>query len=84
MASNGAVVTMPEITGLSCSEMSEVLSQLDLSNYRDAEPLPRDHPDWAIFDYEDRLTRRHYYDCMLGASQLEDPGKAFSFGFGSF
>lgn len=83
MASNGAVVTLPEIAALSCPEMAEVLYLIDLSNYRDAEPLPRDHPDWAIFDYEDRLTQRLYYDCMLGASQLEDPGTAFSFGFGS-
>ena len=83
MASNGAVVALPEIAELSCTEMAEVLYMLDLSRYRGPDPLPRDHPDWKIFDYEDRLTQRHYYDCMLSASQLEDPGAAFSSGFGS-
>lgn len=83
MASNGAVVTLPEITGLSCLQMAEVLYLLDLSQYRGPEALPRDHPDWEIFEYEDRLTQRHYYACMLPASQLQDPGAAFSSGFGS-
>ena len=83
LASNGAVVTMPEISGLTCAEMAQVLYRIDLSNYRGPDPLPRDHPDWVIFDYEDRLTRRHYYDCMLGDHQLQDPANAFSFGFGT-
>jgi len=83
LASNGAVITMPEISGLSCTEMAQVLHRIDLSNYRGPDPVPRGHPDWAIFDYEDRLTQRHYYDCMLGDYQLEDPANAFSFGFGT-
>ncbi len=81
LASNGAVVVMPEIAGLDCAAMSQVLRRIDLSNYRGLDPVPEGHPDRPIFDYEDRLTRRYYYSCTLGEHTLEDPGAAFSYGF---
>ena len=81
IASNGAVVALPDLDVLTCPQMEYVLERIDLSRYRGSEPLPRGHPDWQIFDYEDRLTRRHYYACMMRAHQLEDPSEAFSFGF---
>jgi hypothetical protein len=83
LASNGAVVVMPEIAGLDCAGMSQVLRRIDLSNYRGLDPVPEEHPDWPIFEYEDRLTGQFYYSCTLGGNQLEDPGAAFSFGFES-
>ena len=81
MASNGSVVVMPAIDGLDCDGMSNTLRLIDLSNYRGPDPVSEDHPDWPIFDYEDKLTKRFYYDCTLSENQLDDPGSAFSFGF---
>jgi len=81
LASNGAAVIMPEIETLDCDGMSQVLHRIDLSNYRAAEPVPEGHPDWAIFEYEDRLTITRYWQCHLGEAQLKDPGPAFASGF---
>lgn len=83
VASNGAVVAMPGINGLDCDGMLLVLRQIDNSNYRGTDPVPEGHPDWPIFEYEDRLTGKYYYSCTVGKNQLEDPGAAFSFGFES-
>ena len=81
LASNGAVVAMPEIAGLDCTGMSDVLRRIDISNYRGPVVVPEGHPDWPIFEYEDRLTKQYYFSCTLGDNLLEDPGTAFSFGF---
>lgn len=81
LATNGAVVVMPEIAGLDCAGMSQALRRIDMSNYRGPDPVPEGHPDWPIFEYEDRLTGQYYYTCTLGENQLDDPGTAFSFGF---
>ncbi len=81
LASNGAVVVMPDLAGLDCAAMSQVLRRIDLSSYRGLDPVPEGHPDRQIFDYEDRLTGRYYYSCTLGENRLEDPGAAFSYGF---
>ena len=83
LASNGAIVVMPEIAGLDCAGMGQVLRRIDLSNYRGLDPVPEGHPDRPIFDYEDQLTVRIYYSCTLGENQLDDPGSAFSYGFES-
>ena len=83
LASNGAVVVMPEIAGLDCAAMSQVLRRIDLSHYRGLDPIPEGHPDRPIFEYEDRLTGKYYYACTLGEHWLGDPGAAFSHGFES-
>ncbi len=83
LASNGAVVVMPEIAALDCAGMGQVLRRIDQSNYRGLDPIPEGHPDRPIFDYEDRLTGKYYYTCTLGEHRLEDPGSAFSYGFES-
>jgi hypothetical protein len=83
LASNGAVIIMPDLAGLDCTGMSQVLRRIDMSNYRGPDPVAEDHPDWPIFEYEDRLTGQFYFACTLGEHQLEDPGAAFSFGFES-
>lgn len=83
MATNGAVVVMPEIAGLDCAEMAQVLRRIDLSKYRAAGPIHVGHPDWLIFEYEDTLAARYYTECIMAASRLADPGPAFSFGFES-
>jgi len=81
MASNGVVVPMPAIAGMDCPAMAEALHRIDLSNYRGAEPVPPEHRDWPIFEYEDRLARAYYMQCTLREQALDDPGAAFSYGF---
>jgi hypothetical protein len=81
LASNGAVVVMPDLAGLDCDGMGQVLRRIDLSSYRGLDPVPEGHPDRPIFDYEDRLTGKYYFTCTLGEHKLEDPGAAFSHGF---
>ena len=83
LASNGAVVVMPDIAGLDCDGMGQVLRRIDQSNYRGLDPVPEGHPDRPIFDYEDRLTGQFYYTCTLGVQKLADPSAAFSYGFES-
>lgn len=83
MASNGAVVMMPEIAGMDCPEIEHVLRRIDLSKYRSPGPIPVGHPDWPIFEYEDELAVRYYRSCIMAANPLEDPGSAFSLGFES-
>lgn len=81
IASNGAVIEMPEIAGLDCPGMERALRRIDLSHYRGPGPLPEGHPDWPIFDYEDRLSGAWYFTCTVDRHRLEDPGPAFSLGF---
>ena len=83
LASNGAVVVMPDLAGLDCDGMGQVLRRIDQSNYRGLDPVPEGHPDRPIFDYEDRLTGQFYYTCTLGVQKLADPSAAFSYGFES-
>jgi hypothetical protein len=81
LASNGAIIAMPELSGLDCSGMAEVLGLIDQSRYRGPEPVPEDHPDREIFEYEHRLAAAHYHACIMSGSRLDDPGPAFSQGF---
>jgi hypothetical protein len=81
VASNGAVIDMPDIAGLDCPGMERALRRIDLSRYRGPEPVPQGHPDWPIFDYEDRLSAAYYKSCTLERHRLDDPGPAFSSGF---
>ncbi len=81
IASNGAVIDMPDIASLDCAGMERTLRVIDLSQYRGPGPVPDDHPDRPIFEYEDRLSASYYHACTLERHRLEDPGPAFSFGF---
>lgn len=81
LASNGAVVPMPEIARLGCRDMAEVLALIDRSGYRGPAPLPEDHPDREIFEYEDRLAAAYYHDCIMSGHNLDAPAAAFSRGF---
>jgi hypothetical protein len=61
--------------------MAEVLRLIDQSGYRGPEPLPPQHPDYRIFEYEHRLSAAYYYSCILAGHLLEDPAPAFVQGF---
>ncbi|MBY8975095.1 hypothetical protein KHP62_04700 [Rhodobacteraceae bacterium NNCM2] len=79
VASNGALVPIPDIDTLDCAEMAKVIMRIDASEYRDpvAEGPGPDHPDRVIFEYENSLTSREYFECTLGKSQYVDPSLAF-------
>ena len=81
VASNGEIVTMPDLDGLDCTGMSNALRRIDLSNYRGPDPVPEGHPDSLIFAYEDRLAAKYYLSCIVVENRLENPEDAFSFGF---
>ena len=81
LASNGAIVVMPEIDGLSCAGMAEALEAIDQSRYRGPQPVPQGHPDSEIFAYEHRLAAAYYRRCIMAGHGLEDPAPAFSRGF---
>lgn len=79
VASNGVMISMPDLDRLDCLAMADVIQRIDQSGYRDPdapEPSP-DHQDRSIFEYESALTAQEYFKCTLGASQGTDPGLAF-------
>lgn len=77
-AQNGHLVAMPDIAGLDCAAMAQTIAGLDASGYRgDSEDLGPDHPDHAIFQYENALTAAEYFQCTLGRSRSADPDLAF-------
>ena len=81
LASNGAIVPMPDLAELDCRGMAEVLGLIDQSRYRGPAPVPEGHPDREIFEYEHRLAAAYYHGCIASASRLDDPGPAFGQGF---
>ncbi len=81
LASNGAIVAMPAIDGLSCRGMADLLDRIDESGYRDFRPVPERHPDREIFEYEHRLAAAYYHRCVMSGHLLEDPAPAFGRGF---
>lgn len=81
VAANGAHVPMPAIEALDCPTMQLVLRRLDESGYRGVAPLPADHPDRPIFEYENRLAARYYFNCIVPAHRAADPTAAFADGF---
>lgn len=78
----GAVIATPEIAALSCEARRGVLSAIDASGYRGAEPLPEGHPDRALFLYEDALAVAIWRDCTLRAIRASAAGgEVFGVGF---
>ncbi|MEM1344197.1 MAG: hypothetical protein AAGI34_06400 [Pseudomonadota bacterium] len=56
-------VDLPEIATLGCKDMQDTLAWIDRSGYRGFDPLPKDHPDYALFLYEDRLASAFFHAC---------------------
>lgn len=78
---SGETVSLPEIAGLDCSEMAEVLAALDRTDYRGRAILPPEHPDYPVFVYEDRLASEIYLRCMVRPREAPVPENVFSGGF---
>ena len=81
LASNGAIVAMPPVEGLSCRGMGQVLDLIDQTRYRGPAPVPLGHPDREIFEYEHRLAAAYYRGCINAGHMLDDPATAFGRGF---
>lgn len=80
-ASNGAILRAPDVTTLNCAQRGTLLMEYSISEYRGTEPLGAGHPDYPIYQYENRLAELFYADCQAGSSQFQDSAPAFSRGF---
>lgn len=78
MNANGFTFAATPAEGLSCDDISAVLSGLDESGYR-AGPNPADPDDMAVLDYETALSVEYFTRCTLAKA---DTG-AFASGFGA-
>ena len=81
IARNGAELSAPDISSLSCTERGTLLLEYSISGYRGPEPLPPDHPDRKIYEYENQLAQVFYMKCQAGTSYYRDSAPAFSSGF---
>jgi hypothetical protein len=81
IAENGARVPTPEIDTLTCDEMNRTLMNISATGYRGVEVVSEEHPDYQIFDYENRLATAHYEDCQVGVVDFTAPRSVFSQGF---
>lgn len=78
----GVTVAMPPPDGMSCDGLRAALQSLDRADYRRGRLLDRDHPDYPLFVYEDRVAAMLFFDCTLPEMQREPPPDLFSKGFG--
>lgn len=67
LTQNGVQLPMPDIDRLDCAERSALLNEYLISAYRGIDPLPEDHPDRWIFEYENRLAQSHFMECAKAA-----------------
>lgn len=80
-ASNGAELSAPDISRLSCAERGTLLLEYSISGYRGTEPLAPEHPDRKIYEYENQLAQVFYMQCQAGTSHYQDSAPAFTQGF---
>jgi hypothetical protein len=77
----GVRVRTPAVAELDCAGLREVLGGIDRSGYRGATAAPVNSDDVTLLQYENRVSRRYYADCVNAAGALADGGGAFSHGF---
>lgn len=80
-ASNGVILPAPDLNIQTCGKLTQLMNTYMASHYRDVDVVPEDHPDRAIYEYENRLAEIHYEDCQMGSNHFEDSSSAFSKGF---
>jgi hypothetical protein len=80
-AQNGAVLPMPRIEAMGCMSMEKLLIRYSDSQYRGADPVPPDHPDYPIFDYENRLATEYFERCQRQRDTHSSPTEIFREGF---
>lgn len=80
-AANGVVLPVPNINGLSCERIQEILFRYQTSGYRQAGTIPTDGADLELFVYEDALAKLNYETCLLSSYDFNSPTGAFVKGF---
>ncbi len=77
----GLELALPEISSLGCAEMKDVLSRIDGTHYRaDGIPEPSEL-DFALFLYEDQLSRALFHDCIIEVEHGMSSTIVFTDGF---
>ncbi len=77
---SGVRVPMPDIPSLNCDEMLDVLAAIDASGYRGAARRPHDEADAPLLEYENRLARNHFQQCV-SIRRGSAPESAFARGY---
>lgn len=79
--SRGVRVPTPPVAALDCAQMLQVMVDIDRSGYRGVASTPGDKADSTLLNYEDRLSRRYYAECVNAPSAMTGASAAFSYGF---
>lgn len=79
----GVTLELPDLASLDCHDIRVVLRRLDLSGYRNGGVLGEQHPDYAVFVYEDELASAYYLDCILNQRDPTAAETVFLRGFGA-
>ena len=77
----GVVLPVPEISGLTCERVQELLFRYQASGYRQPGTIPVEGTDVELFVYEDALARHNYETCLLSSYDFANPTEAFVQGF---
>ena len=80
-SADGIVLPAPEISGLSCKRIHDLLLRYQDSGYRQAGTIPSEGPNTELFAYEDALARHNYETCLLSSYDFTNPTAAFVRGF---
>lgn len=62
--STGVAIQLPPVEALDCASMRRMLDAIDQTGYRRGGPIPNDAADMALLDYENRLSRSFYRNCV--------------------
>lgn len=64
--STGVVIQLPPVEALDCVAKREMLDAIDRTGYRRGGPIPNDAADMTLLDYENRVSRSYYLECVRG------------------
>ena len=76
--SSGKSIDLPTVAGLDCPAMSNKLSEIDGTGYREGGPTPRNVADLPLLEYEEELATAFYRSCVISALSQKAPSTAFA------
>jgi hypothetical protein len=80
VTAQGVTVEAPPVAEMDCEQMQTVLLAIERSGYR-VGAAPRDPADVSLRQYEDRLSRRHFAQCLQPRSLVADTPAIFGLGY---
>ncbi|MFK7942305.1 MAG: hypothetical protein AB8B85_05230 [Paracoccaceae bacterium] len=80
-ANNGVVLPAPQIEGLACSKLQDLMYLYSASAYRKPGIIPSEGPDLELLVYENTLAMYHYETCQPGRNDFSSASEAFGKGF---